>query len=75
MDYRRLATNVGEVLLKYFVNSDDSISFEVNQTLLYQKKRFQNLEPFFFLQPVLKSAKSVAIFHDQWVFFVNRFYS
>ncbi|MFT4983593.1 MAG: hypothetical protein ACI9Q9_000631 [Flavobacterium sp.] len=27
----------GEVLLKYFVNSDDSISFEVNQTLLYQK--------------------------------------
>lgn len=27
----------GEVLLKYFVNSDESISFEVNQTLLYQK--------------------------------------
>lgn len=27
----------GEVLLKYFVNEDDSISFEVNQSLLYQK--------------------------------------
>ncbi|MEZ7499709.1 hypothetical protein QO200_13290 [Flavobacterium sp. Arc3] len=27
----------GEVLLKYFVNSDETISFEVNQTLLYQK--------------------------------------
>lgn len=27
----------GEVLLKYFVNDDDSISFEVNQSLLYQK--------------------------------------
>ncbi|TDE52950.1 hypothetical protein [Flavobacterium sp. GT3P67] len=27
----------GEVLLKYFVNADDSISFEVNQSLLYQK--------------------------------------
>ena len=27
----------GEVLLKYFVNSDQSISFEVNQSLLYQK--------------------------------------
>ena len=27
----------GEVLLKYFVNDDESISFEVNQTLLYQK--------------------------------------
>jgi hypothetical protein len=27
----------GEVLLKYFVNSDESISFEVNQSLLYQK--------------------------------------
>lgn len=27
----------GEVLLKYFVNKDDSISFEVNQSLLYQK--------------------------------------
>ena len=27
----------GEVLLKYFVNDDKSISFEVNQTLLYQK--------------------------------------
>jgi hypothetical protein len=27
----------GEVLLKYFVNADESISFEVNQTLLYQK--------------------------------------
>lgn len=27
----------GEVLLKYFVNTDDSISFEVNQSLLYQK--------------------------------------
>ena len=27
----------GEVLLKYFVNPDDSISFEVNQSLLYQK--------------------------------------
>jgi hypothetical protein len=23
-------------ITKYFVNSDDSISFEVNQTLLYQ---------------------------------------
>jgi hypothetical protein len=38
MDYL-IATDVGEVLLKYFVNSDDSISFEVNQTLLYQKKK------------------------------------
>ena len=27
----------GEVLLKYFVNADESISFEVNQALLYQK--------------------------------------
>lgn len=27
----------GEVLLKYFVNEDDTISFEVNQSLLYQK--------------------------------------
>ncbi|MGZ9733891.1 hypothetical protein [Flavobacterium sp. GNP002] len=27
----------GEVLLKYFVNPDDSISFEVNLSLLYQK--------------------------------------
>lgn len=27
----------GEVLLKYFINDDDSISFEVNQSLLYQK--------------------------------------
>jgi hypothetical protein len=27
----------GEVLLKYFVNTDDSISFDVNQSLLYQK--------------------------------------
>lgn len=27
----------GETLLKYFVNADDSISFEVNQSLLYQK--------------------------------------
>ncbi|MBK0370005.1 hypothetical protein [Flavobacterium agrisoli] len=27
----------GEVLLKYFVNEDESIAFEVNQTLLYQK--------------------------------------
>jgi len=27
----------GEVLLKYFVNTDDTISFEVNQSFLYQK--------------------------------------
>ncbi|MGO4820808.1 MULTISPECIES: hypothetical protein [unclassified Flavobacterium] len=27
----------GEVLLKYFVNNDDTISFEVIQSLLYQK--------------------------------------
>lgn len=27
----------GEVLLKYFVNPDETISFEVNQSLLYQK--------------------------------------
>ncbi|MBP2284580.1 hypothetical protein H4V97_002898 [Flavobacterium sp. CG_23.5] len=27
----------GEVLLKYFVNDDESIAFEVNQSLLYQK--------------------------------------
>lgn len=27
----------GEVLLKYFVNEDESITFEVNQSLLYQK--------------------------------------
>ena len=27
----------GEVLLKYFVNEDKSISFEVNQSILYQK--------------------------------------
>ena len=26
----------GEVLLKYFVNTDETISFEVNQSLLYQ---------------------------------------
>ena len=29
----------GEVLLKYFVNGDESISFEVNQSLLYQKQK------------------------------------
>ena len=28
----------GEVLLKYFVNDDKSISFEVNQSLVYQKQ-------------------------------------
>ncbi|OAB27275.1 hypothetical protein SAMN05444395_10481 [Flavobacterium fryxellicola] len=28
----------GEVLLKYFVNDDESFSFEVNQSLLYQKQ-------------------------------------
>ena len=27
----------GEVLLKYFVNDDESITFEINQSLLYQK--------------------------------------
>lgn len=27
----------GEVLLKYFVNEDESISFEISQSLLYQK--------------------------------------
>ena len=27
----------GEVVLKYFVNTDETISFEVNQSLLYQK--------------------------------------
>lgn len=27
----------GEVLLKYFVNDDESVTFEVNQSLLYQK--------------------------------------
>jgi len=27
----------GEVLLKYFVNDDESITFELNQSLLYQK--------------------------------------
>lgn len=27
----------GEVLLKYFVNDDESITFELNQTWLYQK--------------------------------------
>jgi hypothetical protein len=27
----------GEVLLKYFINQDDSISFEVNQSFIYQK--------------------------------------
>lgn len=27
----------GEVLLKYFVNDDETITFEVNQSLLYQK--------------------------------------
>jgi hypothetical protein len=27
----------GEVLLKYFVNEDETISFEVNQSLLFQK--------------------------------------
>jgi hypothetical protein len=27
----------GEVLLKYFVNVDETITFEVNQSLLYQK--------------------------------------
>lgn len=27
----------GEVLLKYFINKDETIDFEVNQTLLYQK--------------------------------------
>lgn len=29
----------GEVLLKYFVNEDESISFEVNQTVIYQKQQ------------------------------------
>ena len=27
----------GEVLLKYFINDDESVSFEVNQSILYQK--------------------------------------
>jgi uncharacterized protein YgiM (DUF1202 family) len=27
----------GEVLLKYFINEDESVSFEVNQSILYQK--------------------------------------
>ena len=27
----------GEVLLKYFINDDESVSFEVNQSFLYQK--------------------------------------
>lgn len=27
----------GEVLLKYFINNDGSVTFEVNQSLLYQK--------------------------------------
>jgi hypothetical protein len=27
----------GEVLIKYFVNTDDTIAFEVNQSILYQK--------------------------------------
>ena len=27
----------GEVLLKYFINEDDSITFEVNQSFIYQK--------------------------------------
>ena len=29
----------GEVLLKYFVNDDESISFEVIQSILYQKQK------------------------------------
>jgi hypothetical protein len=29
----------GEVLLKYFVNDDQTITFEINQSLLYQKKK------------------------------------
>jgi outer membrane protein W len=28
--------NWGEVLLKYFINEDETVSFEVNQTLLHQ---------------------------------------
>ncbi|WP_264564997.1 hypothetical protein [Flavobacterium sp. N3904] len=27
----------GEVLLKYFINEDESVSFEVNQSVIYQK--------------------------------------
>lgn len=27
----------GEVIIKYFVNEDETVSFEVNQSLLYQK--------------------------------------
>nr|WP_315196674.1 hypothetical protein [uncultured Flavobacterium sp.] len=27
----------GEVLLKYFINDDESVSFEVNQSFIYQK--------------------------------------
>jgi len=27
----------GEVLLKYFINEDESVSFEVNQSFIYQK--------------------------------------
>lgn len=27
----------GEVLLKYFINEDESVSFEVNQSFVYQK--------------------------------------
>jgi uncharacterized protein YgiM (DUF1202 family) len=27
----------GEVLLKYFINDDESVSFEVNQSVIYQK--------------------------------------
>lgn len=29
----------GEVLLKYFVNEDESISFEVNQSIMYPKQK------------------------------------
>ena len=29
--------NYGEVLLKYFINEDETVSFEVIQSLLYQK--------------------------------------
>lgn len=30
----------GEVYIKYFINADDSISFQVEDTFLYQKQRY-----------------------------------
>jgi hypothetical protein len=75
MDYILVMAVLGEVLLKYFVNDDQTITFEINQSLLYQnKKRFQNiLEPSFMRFEPSKITENMG--RDPmtyWIFFVYR---